>query len=156
MVGKVKAAMAVRKSADTFIIARTDGRSAENLTEAIKRAEAYRDAGADGVYVEGLRSAAELKRVGKALKGTPLATTLMEGGGQLPWLPPEEIHGYGFQMILYPTTVLFQLTRAIERALAGLKAGRPMAEGNAVDLDGFEETVGMPGWQEVEERFGKG
>jgi 2-methylisocitrate lyase-like PEP mutase family enzyme len=156
MVGKVRAALAARKSADTFIIARTDGRSAENVLEAIKRAEAYRDAGADGVYVEGLRSAAELKRVGKALKGTPLATTLMEGGGQLPWLPPEEIHGYGFQMIMYPTTVLFQMTRAIERALANLKGGKQMADGNAVDLDGFEEIVGMPGWEQVEEEFGGG
>jgi 2-methylisocitrate lyase-like PEP mutase family enzyme len=156
MVGKVKAALAARKSADTFIIARTDGRSAENVVEAIKRAEAYRDAGADGVYVEGLRSAAELKRVGKALKGTPLATTLMEGGGKLPWLSPEEIHGYGFQMIMYPTTVLFQMTRAIERALANLKGGKQMAEGNAIDLDGFEEIVGMPGWEQVEEEFGGG
>ena len=104
--------------------------------------------------MEGLRSAAELKRVGKALKGTPLATTLMEGGGQLPWLPPEEIYGYGFQMIMYPTTVLFQMTRAIERALAVLKGGKPMAEGNAVNLDGFEEIVGLPGWQRVEEEFG--
>jgi 2-methylisocitrate lyase-like PEP mutase family enzyme len=154
MVGKIKAALAARKSADTFIIARTDGRSAENVTGAIRRAQAYRDAGADGVYVEGLRSAAELKRVGKALRGTPLATTLMEGGGQLPWLPPEEIHGYGFQMILYPTTVLFQVTRATERALAALRSGKPMAEGNAVDLDAFEEIVGMPGWEQVEEQFG--
>jgi 2-methylisocitrate lyase-like PEP mutase family enzyme len=40
-----------------------------------------RDAGADNVYVEGLRSAVELKRVGKALRGMPLAMTLMEGGG---------------------------------------------------------------------------
>ena len=156
MVGKVKAALAARRSADTFILARTDGRSAANVTEAIRRGEAYRDAGADGVYVEGLRSAAELRRVGKALKGTPLATTLMEGGGQLPWLPPDEIFGYGFSMILYPTTVLFRLTRAIEKALAALKAGRPMAEGDAVDLDGFEEIVGIPGWAEVEEKYGKG
>lgn len=156
MCGKVKAALAARKNADTFILARTDGRSAANVTEAIKRGAAYREAGADGVYVEGLRSATELKRVGKALKGTPLATTLMEGGGQLPWLSPDEIFGYGFSMILYPTTVLFRVTRAIEKSLAGLKAGRPMAEGEAVDLDGFEEIVGMPGWAEIEGKFGKG
>src|SRR5437763_965438 len=156
MTGKVKAALAARKNADTFILARTDGRSAEILTEAIRRAEAYRDAGADGVYVEGLRSAAELKRVGKALKGTPLATTLMEGGGQLPWLPPEEIYGYGFQMILYPTTVLFRATRAIEQALAALKRGKPLAAADAVSRDEFEQIVGLPGWQEIEDRFRKG
>src|SRR2546423_721953 len=114
MTGKIKAALAARRSADTFILARTDGRSAANVTEAIRRGAAYREAGADGVYVEGLRSATELKRVGKALAGTPLATTLMEGGGRLPWLPPEEIYSYGFAMILYPTTILFQLTRRVE------------------------------------------
>ncbi len=156
MVGKVRAALAARRSADTFVIVRTDGRSAEGVADAIKRAEAYRDAGADGLYVEGLRSAAELKRVGKALKGTPLATTMMEGGGQLDWIPPEEVHGYGFQMILYPTTVLFQMARAIERARAGLKGGKPMAAGNALTLDAFEEVVGMPGWQEIEKQFGTG
>jgi 2-methylisocitrate lyase-like PEP mutase family enzyme len=156
MVGKIRAALAARKNADTFILARTDGRSAANVTDAIRRAEAYRDAGADGLYVEGLRSAAELKRVGKALAGTPLATTMMEGGGRLPWLPPEEIYGYGFAMIMYPTTVLFRVARAVERALTGLKSGKPLAEGEAVDLDQFEEIVGMPGWQEVEKQFGEG
>lgn len=154
MVGKVKAALAARRNADTFVIARTDGRSAEGVAEAIKRGEAYRDAGADGVYVEGLRSTAELKRVGKALKGTPLATTMMEGGGRMDWVPPEEIHSYGFQMIMYPTTVLFQMTRAIEKALTGLKGGKPMAPPSAVDLDTFEEIVGMPGWEQVEKEFG--
>jgi 2-methylisocitrate lyase-like PEP mutase family enzyme len=153
MVGKIKAAAVARKNADTFLLARTDGRSAVDVNEAIRRAGAYREAGADGVYVEGLRSAAELKRVGKALKDTPLATTLMEGGGRLPWLPAEEIHAYGFQMMLYPTTVLFQAARAVERALAGLMAGHPMAAGAGVDLDTFEEIVGLSGWAAVEERF---
>ena len=54
-------------------------------------------------FREPLRRANELKRVGKSLKGTPLATTLMEGGGQLPWLPPEDIFGYGFQMMAWRT-----------------------------------------------------
>src|SRR3954467_10075676 len=56
MCGKVKAALAARRNADTFILARTDGRGAANVTEALKRGAAYRDAGADGVYVEGLRN----------------------------------------------------------------------------------------------------
>lgn len=145
-----------RKNSDTFILARTDARSAVNVAEAIRRGAAYRDAGAEGIYVEGLRSAAELKRVGKALAGTPLATTLMEGGGLLPWLPPEEIHDLGFAMILYPTTLLFRMVRAGELALARLKAGKPLAEGDIVSLDQFTEIVGMPGWQEVEDRFSKG
>lgn len=154
MVGKIQAALAARKSADTFLLARTDGRSADGVADAIRRGRAYADAGADGVYVEGLRSAAELKRVGKALAGVPLATTLLENGGRCPWLPPAEIYGYGFAMILYPTTVLFRVARATERALAALRAGKPLAASEAVDLDEFEDIVGLAGWQEVEEKFG--
>jgi 2-methylisocitrate lyase-like PEP mutase family enzyme len=156
MVGKVKAALAARRNADTFILARTDSRGTEGVAGAIRRGDAYRDAGADGVYVEGLRSAAELKRVGKALAGMPLATTMMEGGGQLDWMPPDDIFAHGFAMVLYPTTVLFRLTRAVERALAALKAGRPMPKSEAVTLDEFEQIVGLPAWRKVEEGAGGG
>jgi hypothetical protein len=77
----------------------------------------------------------------------------MERGGRLPWLPAEEIHGYGFAMILYPTTILFRVARAIERALSGLQAGRPLPESEATDLEEFEEIVDMAGWQTAEKRF---
>jgi 2-methylisocitrate lyase-like PEP mutase family enzyme len=154
MEGKIGAALAARRNADTFVLARTDGRSARDVGEAIRRGKAYRDAGADGLYVEGLRSVAELKRVGKALAGTPLATTMMEGGGRMPWVPPGAIHEAGFAMIMYPTTLLFQITRTIERALAALKAGKPMAGKESLDLDAFEDIVGMSSWKAIEEKFG--
>jgi len=156
MVGKVRAAVAARRHPDTFILARTDARGAVGVDEAIRRGELYAKAGAHGVYVEGLRSANELKRVGKALDGIPLATTMMEGGGKLPWLPPEEIGGYGFAMILYPTTLLFRIARAVEQTLTSLLAGRPLAAGDAVTLDEFEEIVGLPDWAAVEKRFRNG
>ncbi|WP_422927719.1 isocitrate lyase/PEP mutase family protein [Singulisphaera sp. PoT] len=154
MVGKVGAALAARRNADTFVIARTDGRSAKGVDEAIRRGEAYREAGADGLYIEGLRSVAELKRVGKALAGTPLATTMMEGGGQMEWVSPDEIREAGFAMIMYPTTLLFQITKALERALSNLKAGKPMAQKDAMNLDAFEDIVGLTSWRAIEEKFG--
>lgn len=154
MEGKIGAALAARRSTDTFILARTDGRSAKDVSEAIRRGKAYRDAGADGLYIEGLRSVAELKRVGKALAGTPLATTLMEGGGRMPWVSPVEIHELGFAMIMYPTTILFQITRTIERALETLKTNKPMPSKESVDLDTFEDIVGLPSWKAIEEKFG--
>lgn len=153
MVGKVKAAVAACRVPSTFILIRTDARSAVGVDEAIRRGQLYRDAGAHGLYIEGLESAAELEKVGKALAGTPLATTMMEGGGKLPWIPPEDIAGYGFSMILYPTTVLFRMTRAIERALADLHAGRPMPEQEAVDRVSFEDIVGKPAWARIEDEF---
>jgi 2-methylisocitrate lyase-like PEP mutase family enzyme len=153
MEGKIAAALAARRNADTFFLARTDGRSARDVNEAIRRGKAYRDAGADGLYLEGLRSIAELKRAGKALAGTPLATTMMEGGGQMPWTPPAEIHEAGFSMIMYPTSILFQITRAIERALTNLKAGKPMTARESVNLDAFEDIVALSSWAAIEEKF---
>ena len=157
MEGKIGAALAARRNADTFFLARTDGRSAKDVNEAIRRGKAYRDAGADGLYIEGLRSHAELKRVGKALAGTPLATTMMEGGGRMPWVSPAEIHEAGFAMIMYPTTLLFQITRT-DRA-GPRRRSRPASRWPAkesVDLDAFEDIVGLPSWKAIEEKFGAG
>jgi 2-methylisocitrate lyase-like PEP mutase family enzyme len=153
MTGKVRAAVAACRDPDTFVLIRTDARSAVGLDEAIRRGKLYRDAGAHGLYIEGLESAGELEQVGQALAGTPLATTMMEGGGKLPWLSPQEIGSYGFSMILYPTTVLFRATRAIERALADLQAGRPMPAAEAVDRVGFEDIVDKARWADIEDEF---
>ncbi|MHC5542683.1 isocitrate lyase/phosphoenolpyruvate mutase family protein, partial [Singulisphaera rosea] len=132
----------------------TDGRSAKGVDEAIRRGKDYRDAGADGLYIEGLRSLKELEQVGKALAGTPLATTLMEGGGRMPWASPAAIHEAGFAMIMYPTMLLFQIAHTLARALSTLKAGEPMPANEAIDLDSFEDIVGLASWRDIEEKFG--
>src|SRR5437588_1563657 len=49
---RIQAAVAARHSADFFIVARPDARAVEGLDEALKRAERYLKAGADGLYIE--------------------------------------------------------------------------------------------------------
>jgi 2-methylisocitrate lyase-like PEP mutase family enzyme len=155
MIGKVRAAVAARESSDFFILARTDALAPHGVDEALRRGELYLQAGADGIYVEGPRNEEELRRVGETFRGVPLAVSVLEGGGKTPWLAPSAFGELGFSMILYPTTVLFRATRAIERALTDLKAGKPMNQAEAVDMDGFEEIVEMARWAEIENRFGK-
>jgi 2-methylisocitrate lyase-like PEP mutase family enzyme len=150
---KIRAAVAARRSQDFFILARTDARGPDGLDEAIRRAESYLRAGADGVYVEGPKSEDELARVGKALKGAPLATSILEGGGVTPWVPPSTLGEMGFSMILYPTTVLFQATRAIELALAALQDGRQLDAASSVDMERFEQIVNIDYWKDIEHRF---
>ncbi|HEY1378940.1 MAG TPA: isocitrate lyase/PEP mutase family protein [Gemmataceae bacterium] len=153
MEAKIRAAVAARNGPDFFLIARTDARAPHGLADALRRAERYHKAGADGLYVEAPKSVRELKRIGKALAGIPLAVTMLEGGGQTPWTPPAELHEMGFSMILYPTTLLFRLARAVERGLADLKAGRPLPPADAVDMDEFEQIVGMPDWSAIEQKY---
>ena len=153
MVAKVKAAIAAREGRDFFILARTDALAPEGVDAAIKRAEKYLKAGADGVYVEGPRSEDELKKIGKAFKGEHLATSILENGGKTPWLPPDEFAGMGYTMLLYPTTILFRLTHAIRQAAENLRAGKPLDPEQAVNMDEFEEIVELRHWQEIEKRF---
>jgi methylisocitrate lyase len=153
MVAKIGAAVTARQNQDTFIMARTDAIEPEGLPSAIKRAHAYLEAGADGIYVEGPRSIEEIEQVGRALGHAPLATSVLERGGVTPWLSPDEFRGLGFSMILYPTTVLFSLTGATERALENLRAARPLNAGTSVDMKTFEAIIDLPLWAEIERRF---
>ena len=152
-VAKIRAAVAARHNPETFIIARTDARAPLGLDEALRRAELYVKAGADGVYVEAVESIEELEQTARALRGVPLATTILEGGGRTPWMDPKDLKALGYSMVLYPTTVIFRVTRAIQKAVEDLKAGRPMAADDAVTFEEYEEMLRLPQWADVENAF---
>ena len=153
MVSKLRAAKSARRSADRlFILARTDALAVNGVDDAIRRAEMYLKAGADGVYVEGPETVEQLKAIGREFKGEALAVSILEGGGKTPWLPPQEMHAMGFNMLLFPTTLLFRQTRAVQRALCDMKAGRPMAEAEALTMTEFETIVDIAYWKSIEQK----
>jgi 2,3-dimethylmalate lyase len=78
--------------------------------------------------------------------------TILENGGKTPWVSPDEMYAMGFNIILYPTTLLFRQTRTIMRALDDLKAGRPMPKQEAVSMMEFEEIVDIAYWKSIEEK----
>ena len=71
MVAKLRAAADARRSAEFFIIARTDARAVHGLDDALRRAEMYLKAGADGLFIEAPQSIEELSRIGRAFAGVP-------------------------------------------------------------------------------------
>lgn len=153
MVRKVRAALAAKQGRDIFFIARTDAAEPHGLADAISRAKQYRDAGADGVYVEGITSEDDLERVGKELGDIPLATTILERGGKTPWVPPHMLHQMGYAMVLYPTTVIFRAAHAIRESLLALAEGRQLDPAASIDMDAFENIVGLEKWADIEKRF---
>src|SRR5207248_5740511 len=142
MAAKVRAAAAARNNKESlFLIARTDAIDTDGLDEALRRAELYLKSGADGLYIEGPHDLKQLAIIGREFRETPLAVTMLEGGGETPWVAPRELRQLGFSMALYPTTLLFRITQTIERALGDLRAGRPMPKSEAVSMKQFEEIV---------------
>jgi len=154
MTAKLRAAVDARESPDLFIIARTDARAVHGLDDALRRAEMYLKAGADGLFIEAPQSVEELAQIGRTFQGVPQIANMLEGGGRTPVLPPHELYRLGFAMIAYPTSLIFRVARTIETALADLKAGRPADNGAVVDFEAFKDIVSLARWAGVERRSG--
>jgi len=154
MTAKLRAAVDARGSPDLFIIARTDARAVHGLDDALRRAEMYLKAGADGLFIEAPQSVEELAQIGRTFQGVPQIANMLEGGGRTPVLPPHELYRLGFAMIAYPTSLIFRVARTIETALADLKAGRPADDGAVVDFEAFKDIVSLARWAGVERRSG--
>jgi methylisocitrate lyase len=157
MAEKLRAAGAARRDKDSlFVIARTDAEELEGLEGAMRRCEIYLKAGADAIYIEAEHSEKDLKRIAKEFKAVHKVVNVFEGGGKSPWMSPRQLQELGFTMALYPTTVLFRMTHAIEDALRTLRAGNPMDSKRAVSMKEFELIVDLPEWALVESRFRSG
>jgi 2,3-dimethylmalate lyase len=119
MQAKLEAAINARSDDGLVIIARTDARSVYDIDEAIRRAHAYREAGADVLFVEAPRTIEELARVGRELAGVPLVVNVVEGG-KTPQLTVAEYYELGFSIVLYANFLMRNLIFAGRSALAHL------------------------------------
>nr|HMP17300.1 isocitrate lyase/phosphoenolpyruvate mutase family protein [Gemmatales bacterium] len=101
---KIRAAVGGRRDPDFVIIARTDARGVTTLNDAVQRALAYKDAGADVIFVEALRSEEEFSEFARAVPGPLLAN--MTEFGQTPILDIQQLSKLGYQLVIYPVTLL--------------------------------------------------
>lgn len=153
---KIAAAAGSRTDPDLLIVGRCDAHGLEGIDGAVRRCESYLKAGADGVFVPGIRSAEELRRISAAFKGTYQIVDMVEG--KPPWLTPAELADMGFTQIVYPAHVILRVTLAIEKALDELKgfaAGGPFAAlpDPAAARAVFQDAVREKHWQAIEQRF---
>src|SRR3954471_14849786 len=116
---KIRAAADARGERDLFIVARTDARQPLGVEEAIERCLAYKEAGADALFVEAPQSVEELEQIAAALPG-PLVANMIERG-VTPHLTRGELERLGFTRIVCPLAALFAATAAVERILTELR-----------------------------------
>ncbi|MFW2468581.1 MAG: isocitrate lyase/PEP mutase family protein, partial [Candidatus Puniceispirillaceae bacterium] len=122
MVGKIKAALDARSHQDMQIIARTDARAVEGLDLAIERAEAYRDAGADVLFIEAPQSIAEMKHLTAHFgQQIPLLANMVEGG-KTPIRSADELAEIGYKIAIFPggavRAIAFHLQEYFQQLLA--------------------------------------
>ena len=73
--------------------------------------------------------------------------------GQTPVLPPKDLLALGFNMIAYPTTLIFRVARTIERALDDIKAGRPGGSNDGVNFTEFKSITHYDEWARIEDSY---
>jgi 2-methylisocitrate lyase-like PEP mutase family enzyme len=145
MVGKIKAALDARQSRDTLVIARTDAVGVEGFDQAIERSLAYRDAGADMLFVEAPKTQAELERIAPALGGVPLMANMVEGG-KTPVLAAVELEALGFALVIFPGGIvraLGQMAREYYASLAAHGTSEPFRN-RMLDFTGLNDLIGTP------------
>jgi 2-methylisocitrate lyase-like PEP mutase family enzyme len=130
MVNKIKAAVDARHDENFLIMARTDSRALIGFDAAVERCHAYRDAGADIIFLEAPESVEELTRLPRAITAPQLVNLVV--GGKTPILPTEEFAAMGFALILYANVALQGAIAGMTAALGGLKEGRDVGEGSGL------------------------
>ncbi len=146
-VQKVRVAVEARPSKDFLIVARTDARYAHGLDEALRRGEAFLEAGADVLFVESPESLEELRRVGETFKGALLLANMVEGG-RTPYLDTTELAGLGFAVALFPATGFLAAAAALKSAYSHLqKAG--IGTGGLTPMLPFAEMNALMGFAAV-------
>ena len=104
-ISKLRAAPEARNNKDFVIVARTDSRAPLGLDEAIRRGRAYREAGADVIFIEAPRSIAELRRIADEIDA-PLVANMIEGG-VTPNLNAKRLLDLGYRIAVFPLSGLY-------------------------------------------------
>jgi methylisocitrate lyase len=140
---KLRAAVEAKQGRDFFIVARTDSRQALGLTEAITRGLAFREAGADAVFIEAPESKEEMKEIAHQVPG-PLVANMLERG-VTPLMGPKELKELGFDLIVWPLAPLYSAAQSLTEVYTTLRRdGSTLAIlDRLMPFDDFNRIVGL-------------
>ena len=146
MCGKLRAALDARHSETTLILARTDALAVEGCEAALERADAYLACGVDALFIEALRSPAEIDAACQRFAGRTALLANMVEGGQTPLQSAAELQARGFRIAIFPGGT----ARAVAHTLGGYYASLRQHGSTApwrermLDFDGLNAVIGTP------------
>ena len=128
MVQKIRVAVETRDSSDFLIVTRTDARTGLGLDEALRRGEAFAEAGADVLFIESPESEEEMAKICASFD-LPLLVNVVDGGST-PVLCKQAYIDLGYQIAIYPGTGFMATAHALHSVYGTLKK-----TGASLDLD---------------------
>jgi len=125
-VRRIRAAVAARRDPAFVIAARTDAAAVHGIGDAIERAKAYADAGADLIFPEAMADESDFERF-RAAVGAPILANMTEFG-KSKLLDAKTLENLGVNVVIYPVTLLRLAMHAADTGLAAI-AGLGTQEG---------------------------
>jgi 2,3-dimethylmalate lyase len=150
---KLQAAIDAKKDRDFFIVARTDARQALGLNEAITRGIAFKQAGADAVFIEAPETKEEMLEIARCVPG-PLVANMLERG-VTPLMGPQELRDLGFDLVVWPLAPLYSVAKSLNEVYTTLRR-----EGTTIEIldrlmpfDEFNGIVGLEQKYQLDEKY---
>ena len=149
---KIRAAAESRKSPNFTIIARTDARAVIGFDEAVRRANAMLDAGADVAFIEAPQTMDEVRAVPKLVKGPCMLNMVWKG--KTPDVSIADARAMGFRIMIFPGMLFKVVIGTCDNVLADLRTQgkHPVPAGDMNIKAGFAR-VGANEWEPLRERF---
>ena len=140
---KLRAAMEAKRGREFFIVARTDARQALGLPEAIKRGIAFKETGADAVFIEAPESKEEMAEIARNVPG-PLVANMLERG-VTPLMGPKELKDLGFELIVWPLAPLYSVAQSLTDVYTTLRRDGSTLSilDRLMPFDEFNAVVGL-------------
>lgn len=140
---RIKVAVEARSSKDFLVIARTDARTALGLDEALRRGEAFLEAGADVLFIESPESEEEMAKIGRTFD-VPLVANMVEGG-RTPILDRAELERLGFKLAIFPGSGFLAMGAALRSVYGEIrsKGSSKSWTGEMYSFDDFSRLMGF-------------
>lgn len=150
---KIRAAVAARRDPDFMVIARCDALGVGGMGEAVRRGQAYRDAGADMLFIEAPRSMEEIAEIPRRLPGPHLFN--MTSSGKTPFLSIEEVTRLGYRLMILPNFTALAAIKAMAEVLAEIRRTGTVAGvlDRCASFKEFTALGGLAQLQDAERRF---
>jgi len=158
MVGKLKAALDARRDPDFVIIARCDAVMVEGLEAALDRAEAYREAGVDMLFLEMRESLDEMRAIADRFRGRIPLHFNHSPSGMVPRLHVSEIEAMGFKTVCFYAQPVMAAAKAMRDVLTEIRrTGNTVSTlDRLVGFDEFWEICGLADVRRLEKKYGAG
>lgn len=119
MCEKIQAAVRSRHDPDLLIIARTDAIAVEGIEKAVKRANAYIEAGADIIFIEAPETKQQIEVIAQSIPAPKLINLFQ--GGKTPFIPIDEVKRLGYKIVIIPSDVQCAAIKAMQTVLNCIK-----------------------------------